>query len=360
MRIDTERIKATADLVDLAGRSVQLRKIAAGEYAGPCPKCGGTDRLHVQSAWFFCRQCWPADNGQGHDVIAWLMWREGLSFIEACARLDGGAMASAPSLVRRAPDPEPAPPAPPGHVWQAKAREIIETAEHTLWNDRRAAPALAYLRTRGFSDETIKAAHLGCVIEARRDSRTIWGLPPDAERPWLLIPRGIVLPCTVDGSIWYVKIRRPDRDVNEACKRYHALAGSRRTLYGADLQSGCLDSLMLVEGELNALSVWQAAKAAGLPSLDVLSFGSESHAGGCLAPELAGKYRHVIVWADEPERTRAAMATIAGAQGLRSIKRGGVKYDANAMLEAGALADFLGQILARLDLPQLRDCEVAV
>jgi len=110
--------------------------------------------------------------------------------------------------------------------------------------------------------------------------------------------------------------------------------------------------LVLCEGELNALSLWQAARATGLDRLDVLSFGSDSNAGGELAGKLAARYRRVIVWADDPDKTRAAMAGIPGARGLRSPQDdSGRKLDANALLQAGALGDFLAEALARLERP---------
>jgi DNA primase len=49
--IDVKALKQQVDLLDLVGRDTQLRKVAStrgGEYAGPCPFCGGRDRLRVQ------------------------------------------------------------------------------------------------------------------------------------------------------------------------------------------------------------------------------------------------------------------------------------------------------------------------
>src|SRR5262245_57835573 len=62
--IDTDRIKQTADLRELAARSTVLRKESSRELSGPCPKCGGDDRFHVKADWWQCRQCYPLDNGK--------------------------------------------------------------------------------------------------------------------------------------------------------------------------------------------------------------------------------------------------------------------------------------------------------
>ena len=55
-------VKERLDLLELIGRDARLRKVAStrgGEYAGPCPFCGGRDRFRVQprrGRWW-CRGC---------------------------------------------------------------------------------------------------------------------------------------------------------------------------------------------------------------------------------------------------------------------------------------------------------------
>ena len=46
---------------------VRIASTRGGEYAGPCPFCGGTDRFHVQpvTGKWFCRTCTP----RGGDTI---------------------------------------------------------------------------------------------------------------------------------------------------------------------------------------------------------------------------------------------------------------------------------------------------
>jgi len=46
------------NLVSYIGKYTTLKKVAANEYAGPCPVCGGRDRMHVSDKkGFFCRKC---------------------------------------------------------------------------------------------------------------------------------------------------------------------------------------------------------------------------------------------------------------------------------------------------------------
>jgi hypothetical protein len=61
--IDNTLVKQSVDLLALVGRVVALKRMAStngGEYAGPCPFCGGTDRFHVWPAGdppgWWCRQ----------------------------------------------------------------------------------------------------------------------------------------------------------------------------------------------------------------------------------------------------------------------------------------------------------------
>jgi putative DNA primase/helicase len=90
-----------ADLLSEAMRlGARLKRIGGGEYAGPCPACGGRDRFSVNTrkqVWH-CRGC-----GRGGDVISLVQHAEGTTFAEAVASLAGEEwqkLASAP----RAPD----------------------------------------------------------------------------------------------------------------------------------------------------------------------------------------------------------------------------------------------------------------
>jgi len=88
MAYDVQALKERINLVDLIGHDTRLRKVAAQEYAGPCPRCGGDDRLHCTATWWFCRQC----HDKRGDAIAYVQWRDGLEFGEACERLGGGEL----------------------------------------------------------------------------------------------------------------------------------------------------------------------------------------------------------------------------------------------------------------------------
>jgi hypothetical protein len=97
MKYDVEAIKRNHDLRDHAGQYTTLKRVTSKEMAGPCPKCGGHDRFHCKSGWFFCRQCYPLDNGQAHDIFGFYEWAQGWDFVTACEHL-GGERAKRKSL----------------------------------------------------------------------------------------------------------------------------------------------------------------------------------------------------------------------------------------------------------------------
>jgi hypothetical protein len=240
-------VKDVMDLLALLSRDTNLRRVAStngGEWAGPCPWCGGTDRFRV---WpnaarprYWCRRC-----GRSGDAIQYLRDRYGLGFREACEKLgleprEPGI--SAPELRPRA-QPLSAPPA----RWQERAKAFIQESQAALWSVQ-GGKALAWLHGRGLKDDTIRSAGLGYNWEDRREGGELWGLERDV---WL--PRGIVIPWQISNQVWALSIRRPAGE-----PKYCQVAGSSNALYGADsLQAG--SAAVLVEGVFDALAVKQAA-----------------------------------------------------------------------------------------------------
>jgi len=251
---DLIAIKEKADLLGLAERDTDLKKARGGEYAGPCPKCGGGDRFHVTATWFFCRQC----HEKRGDAIEYLQWRDGLTFAEACDRLGGDKSAldvprSAPKAAQKR---ELTAWEAPGAAWQTAARGFVAAAEAELW---RNAQALDYLRARGLSDATIKAAHLGYWRPKSEADKwrpgDKWGQEKDV---WT--PEGWVIPCDLGPDLAYIKVRRPDDDLQADPKsaKYIAVKGSKKAgvLYGLADLAGHTDAI-LCEGEFDALLLRQ-------------------------------------------------------------------------------------------------------
>jgi hypothetical protein len=243
------------NLFELISRDVQLRKVASthgGEYAGPCPKCGGRDRLrvwpHAKTPRFWCRQC-----GWSGDAIQYLRDHDGLTFREACARVGRALEASPQPKEVQFPQP-PRLAVPPSATWQARAKAFCDAAKARLWGPT-GANTLTYLRQRGLTDDTIRAAQLGYHGVEIWEKPQRWGRAPDQRKVWL--PAGIVFPWWVGSELWRISIRRIGDAIGQA-QRYVVVSESSNTLYGLDTLKPNAPA-MVVEGVLNALSVLQEA-----------------------------------------------------------------------------------------------------
>ncbi len=284
----------SVDLLSLTGADVRLKKVAAtrgGEWAGPCPFCGGaekqgSDRFRVWPAEgrFWCRRC----NRNG-DAIAYVRQRHGVNFFDALDRLglrdefphkatestentkNTSREGAAPQPVARRAGPRrpaatgstglPGLPAlplprydplePPSDAWQGRAIDFCSECTDRLW-DPAGAKARAWLRdSRGLSEQTIMNASLGYNAEDRREAPDLWGFGDDHKPVWL--PRGITIPWAAGGHAWRVSIRRPEKD-----PKYVAAAGSANALYRVDTLAPGF-GVVLVEGEFDALTIWQHA-----------------------------------------------------------------------------------------------------
>jgi DNA primase len=253
---------ASIDLLGLIGRDTALRRVAGtngGEYAGPCPFCGGRDRLRVQPSaggkgrWF-CRQCTGDPQAGGHwlDAIDYVRQRAGVGYREACALLD--VEAQLPQQEHKAP-PQPTVPqeASSPAFDQAAALAAVGECERRLWSDA-GAKAREWLVGRGIVEETARAWRLG--YSSRRGA--VCGLE---------IPRGIVIPCLVDGAVWYIKVRRPVPPLPGP--KYQQVRGGKSALFGLDHLAGRRVAV-ICEGEFDAILLWQEAG----DLLDVVALGS--------------------------------------------------------------------------------------
>lgn len=327
---DTEKIKKDFDLRDLAGRLVELRKESTAELSGPCPKCGGTDRFHVKADMAFCRQCWPLERTTpAHDAIGFVQWVGLAADFRAAVEYLGGRGVPSSAVIRRA----PVTPAPKAAAWQAQdwqdaARRELAAAVARLASSA-GDPGAEYLLQRGILPETWQAWGLGYG--------DAWDPRLKAARPAIYIPwqRDRIT------AVKYRFLTVPDGGL-----RYSSRAGGQCLAYGLNMARGHWSTLWVIEGELNALSLWQALRAAYCVNFDVISFGSDAKADH-LDPAVkswAGRYQQVLVWADDPDKALAAMRALPGTFGLFGVRSpvvDGRKLDANAMLaEPGALARF--------------------
>jgi DNA primase len=308
--IDTAPLKSAVDLLDLVNRDTRLRKVAGtrgGEYAGPCPSCGGDDRFRVQpeQGLWFCRGC----RERWSDAIEYLRWRDGLSFTEAVQALGGDGLSRGGFGRRTSPPPPPL--AVPSRLWQARAEEVVRQAMDDLWSDR-GERARAYLYGRGLTDETIHTYILGYIPEDRYDNPNPWGLKLDeGKRVWL--PRGIVIPWIQksDDEVWCIKIRRPGGQ-----PKYIATKGSVPTIFGT-LRFRQREALILPEGEFDAMLLWQEVGDLA----DVLTLGA---AGKGLDPRaelyLLSSSRQLVIYDADTAGAAGAEKLIASSPRMRRLE----------------------------------------
>lgn len=316
------------NFLDLIGQDTEMRRVAStngGEFAGPCPFCGGRDRFHAWpdhpsgKARFWCRQCEAAG-----DVVDYMRQKHGLSYREACEQLHippataGRKLRPTPPSTRKAQLL-----APPPAQWQEQALSFVEESRVILWSAA-GSRALAWLRDhRDLQDETIQAAGLGLNPEDRFQERQPWGLPENGKRVWL--PRGVVIPWLINGDLWRVNVRRPAGE-----PKYIGPAGWQNALYNADALTGERRPAALVEGEFDALTVQQEAG----DLVNVVATGSTDGARRPRWIALLAQARSVLVSfdADEPGEKGAAywLDTLPNARRWRPYFE-----DVNGMAQAG-------------------------
>lgn len=281
-------------LLDLiALRGIETRRVSAaegGEWAGPCPLCGGRDRFRIwpekahdgrsiaPPGRYWCRGC-----GIQGDAIDYLRRVEGLSFAEACARLgiERPGRAAAPAY-RPAPtlaDPRDWTPreyAPPTDAWREQAEALLARAQERLAGD---ADAQDWLTMRGITPRAAKIYGIGYhVSSSGGDSygnREAWGLAPELKngkpkRLW--IPRGWVIPARdAEGRLLQLRVRRRPEDVKRFAQgvKYMPVEGSSQATLVlhpeapafAVVESG-FDAVLLAAltgGAVGAICAWSAA-----------------------------------------------------------------------------------------------------
>ena len=323
--MDTTAINHT-ELIPMLG--VQLRK-AGAYHVGACPFCGGVDRFTVkhtpQGDKWHCRNC---GDDKYHDVIEFIMRRDGIGFIEAC-RLSGAELYRAGEITTKIQPAQPKAPQVPDEATQARMIGAMDKASERLLTPAGSA-VQQYLTARGITLGSWYAWHLGAA--------NVYDPKAGRKRPALSIPW-----YYIDAQrevITAIKYRFIDEDPNGL--RYTSAPGSIPVLYGLWDAQKTDKTLLLVEGEINALSLWQCRPQ----DTTVLSIGSDSGGREDVLQTLANLYQYVFIWCDDPARTAKYKAMITKpAKGLQSPIIEGRKIDANNLLQAGKLCDFIRHVL---------------
>lgn len=248
--------------LDLASKKVNLRKVSGtngGEWQGPCPGCGGTDRFHVWpnqnegKGAYWCRGC-----EKSGDNIQFLRDFEGMGYRQACEYLgekanDTAETHSTPAQ-KKAEKPvfQPENHSAPADIWQEKAEKFLAWSQECL---QKNPDVLSWLAARGIGRDTVINYRLGWNPGEKgkdiyRPCKS-WGLPEefwnDGRLKMLKIPIGLVIPYIIDGVIHRLKVRRPEGE-----PRYYWIEGSSRStmILGRERRA-----FVVVESELDAIAV---------------------------------------------------------------------------------------------------------
>jgi hypothetical protein len=312
-----------------------MRRNAHHDWQGKCPKCG-TDYFHVYQTgaeWRFrCYEC-HATPSDGIELLRWL--QPGLSFPDAVTLLAGNSWqgTTIPTQRRVFAQPRPA-------EWSHKTHPLLQLAQKRLL-EAEGEPGQDYLLSR--------------ELEPRTWLQFGLGYRPDANVPGTggkQKAAAICMPWYAGGKLVGVRHRFLEaHDGTKLAAEYGSQFKDRlfgrqglpdwvmlqSEATGKRLESLC--DLIICEGEINGMSIWQVA---GDTNLHVLSMGSESAKISDAMVGFAKRYRTVIVWADRAEVARELQMAIPAANSITSPNG----KDANVLLRDGLLDAVLG--MARL------------
>jgi hypothetical protein len=277
-RISPEQIddlKRRTDLRVIAGQFTQLRGTSREQY-GSCPICGGRDRFHVQPHMFFCRSCCPPEGSKGRrDALDFVRFI-GLAgnFREAFLVLES-LVNTIPSSVRHL--SEPIKRLPPDD-WQTQAQREVARCQQRL-HSQAGEVGQAYLSRRQIKRATWNVVSLGLAWHRDAAGRAGWA---------------IALPWIEEDRIAAIQYRFIAPDAQRYTRFGYQGYYGETCLYR--LPAKHVDTLVIVEGEFNALSIWQEDR-----QLDVVSFGSENMTSKTVTAIQAAvqRYERVMVWTDK-------------------------------------------------------------
>lgn len=189
--IDVQGVRDRADLVAIVQRYVPLKK-AGTEWEGCCPfhdERTPSFTVSPVKGFVHCFGC-----GAHHDVIGFLMHIAGLSFVDACREIDGGAISPAVvKAIARSTRHDP-----PGGLWipihpvPDEAPVIAVDVECAIWNPKRGrfwrfAPS----RADAYRDGDGRL--LGYVLRTEVNGSKItpqvtWCIGPQGDARWCLRP----------------------------------------------------------------------------------------------------------------------------------------------------------------------------
>lgn len=329
--IDIDRIKAEIPIANLIGNSFTLRRDGANRLTTE-----EHDSLKIftnNNSWTWYSQAGRDGKALGGSVIDWYQFIHrcdtSTAIRELWSLLNGGTLPPAPPLPAM-PKRESASWREDG--WQRKAIAAVEEGIDRLFNLPAGGQGRAYLTERGISLDMALAYDLGFAM--------VWNSKAKREMPAILLP-------WQNQQITAVQYRFIGVTKDDEAARFAQVAGGVRYLFGLQrcpkASDGELGTLILVEGELNAVAIQHILY--GQTYHGVVSYGPKSNLGEHNAKTiqaLARRYQHVIVWADDTIDSENASGILGRRVTPIHSPRG---HDANDLLREGQLGDFLSGLM---------------
>ncbi len=325
------------DILALAESYATLKKDSQNWYSGPCPMsgCGGSDRFVVDiidnKAW--CRACNWQYNGLGGGPVGFIASLYNLSAFEARDYILGRQISvDLPKIEPVKPDI-----APKKERVRVDFSDVMHEARHNLSsNNDLATWARSYFSNRGIGISALKHYGVGVTLQ--------WG------RAFVAMP----FYSNADLILCGVGLR------TLGTKKKKSIKGSifQNVSFGLDTMQGH-EIGVIVEGEVNALSIWQVLNEQGVPA-DVLSVGTESafkHSIKHLVRSHFKQAKTLLIWADKEQIGHEARAIVESVRSdlaigvLHSKEQIGQKgkIDANDLLLAGHLGAVLKHALPAVE-----------
>lgn len=273
-----EALRLATPMHELVGRKVQLQRHGQ-KWVGLCPFHGEkTPSFHVYAGEYPHYHCFGGGCGEHGDAVSFVMRTEGLGFREAVERLAAEAGMEVPQ--------------PEGAAAQVEDRRsailrllaaAVTDYQSRLWSAE-GAKALAYLRGRGLTDDTIKGWGLGWSGSARAIERDLGvNLASLNDAGLARVGEG----GEPAGALFFDRVMFPIRDragrvigfsgrrVDDGKPKYlngpeTAVFSKRRVLYGLDMARPAVqrgDVMVAVEGALDVIQSHQAGFAGAVGTL---------------------------------------------------------------------------------------------
>jgi hypothetical protein len=239
----------------------QYKRVAStrnGEWAGPCPSCGGRDRFRIhpfhnqdKGGSYWCRQC-----GIGGDAIQYLIDFRNKTYSEACHIIGVEPSNKKESGFKSVWMPKESPL--PNEQWIHKASTILMNSVDCLWLN--STKHVDYLLSRGLREPVIRKFLLGYIPATQYFPPEDWGIEPwqneKGNRGRIVVHQGIIIPLLdADGrGVLRLRIRKDDG----SNPPYVLVKGSSTIPFFIDAASNC-DMVVVVESELDALLLHQNA-----------------------------------------------------------------------------------------------------